>query len=63
MREDAVTVRELATILGVHEQTVYTKANSNVIPGFRVGRAWRFFPSEVRAALAAGSDPWVRRKR
>lgn len=62
MREEAVTVRELAGLLGVHQNTVYAKAGGE-IPGFRVGRSWRFFPSEVRAALAASADPFVRRRR
>lgn len=69
MREQPVTVQELAAnILRVHPQTVYSKATTDrpapagCIPGFRVGRAWRFFPSEVRAHLAEGTDPWARKR-
>ena len=68
MREDAVNVKQLAALLAVHEQTVYSKASeerptpSGCIPGFRVGRAWRFFPSEVKAELASGVDPWARKR-
>lgn len=65
MRDEAVTVRDLAAVLKVHPNTVYGKASderpvpAGCIPGFRVGRAWRFDLSEVKAVLMAGSDPWA----
>lgn len=62
INEDSVTAGELAQRLRIHRETVYLKAQSGVIPGFRVGRAWRFYMSEVRAALdASNPDPWARK--
>jgi len=62
--EKAVNVAAVAEHLGIHPQTVYAYATKGVIPGFRVGSAWRFFLSEVDAALnPKPSDPWVRRRR
>ncbi|MFE6965667.1 helix-turn-helix domain-containing protein [Agromyces sp. NPDC057679] len=49
--EKALNVAEVASILGLHPQTVYLHARSGEIPGFRVGRAWRFYRSEVEAHL------------
>lgn len=61
-----LTVRQLAGILNVHVQTVYSKASAErplpagCIPGYRVGRAWRFDLDEVKRARASVNDPWVR---
>ncbi|MFE6965668.1 helix-turn-helix domain-containing protein [Agromyces sp. NPDC057679] len=63
--EKVLKVAELASILGVHPQTVYAKASElrptpeGCIPGFRVGRAWRFYLSEVRDAGVKQHDPWA----
>ena len=35
-------IREAAAYLGVHEQTVRRLARRDAIPGFKVGRDWRF---------------------
>jgi excisionase family DNA binding protein len=57
--EAAVNVAAVAAHLGVHPQTVYAHAASGQIPGFRVGRAWRFYLSQIDAALNDSSDPWA----
>ncbi len=57
--ERAVSVAELAVLLRVSRSTVYIKANSGDIPGFRVGSAWRFYPSVVDAHLNRPVDPWA----
>lgn len=56
--EEAVGVTEIARLLGVSTDTVYSKVRSGEIPGFKVGRVWRFWPSEVRAHLSRPRDPW-----
>lgn len=57
--ENAVDIRGIAESLQVSVATAYRKAHSGEIPGFRVGRSWRFFPSQVREALAKPADPWA----
>ena len=57
--EHAVDIRGIADILGISTDTAYRKANLGQIPGFRVGRSWRFFPSVVRAELSKPRDPWA----
>ncbi|WP_268754974.1 helix-turn-helix domain-containing protein [Agromyces cerinus] len=54
-----MNVAAVAEHLGVHPQTVYAHAASGQIPGFRVGRAWRFYLSKVDATLHESSDPWA----
>lgn len=57
--EDSINIRRLATMLDCSVDTAYRRANSGEIPGFRLGRAWRFFPSQVRAALEKQPDEWA----
>lgn len=54
----AVTAAELAATLSVSLETVYRLANSNRIPFIRVGRAFRFYPEDVKAKLAAPKPSW-----
>ncbi len=49
--EEAVDVDEIARILHVSRDTIYARARAGEIPAFKVGRVWRFWPSEVREAL------------
>jgi len=46
-RDDAMTVAEVAKILGVTAQHVYRLAALNKIPRFHVGAAIRFWPHEI----------------
>jgi len=39
---DIFGIREAAAFLGVHEQTIRRLARRGAIPGFKVGRDWRF---------------------
>ena len=60
--EDAQTIgiAEVARIYGVSRDTVYLKARAGEIPGFKFGRTWRFWPSEVREALRPKrTDLWA----
>ena len=58
--EHAVDLIGLAEILHVSVDTVRAKANAGDIPGFKVGRMWRFMPSVVIAHLSVTADPWQR---
>lgn len=61
--EQAVNVAELATLLRLSTDKVYSMANAGEIPSFRAGRAWRFFPSVVKAHLAKPKDRWAQSAR
>jgi excisionase family DNA binding protein len=56
--ERAVTVKEMAEILSLTLETVYRKSRSGEIPGVRIGRSWRYYPSVVQAFLNKPKDPW-----
>ena len=47
--ENLLTVEKVAALLGVHPQTVYDMARSGAIKGRKIGRVWRFLPSDVSA--------------
>lgn len=49
MREDAevLTAEEAASLLRVSVKTVLTLARDGVLPGEKVGRAWRFLRSDL----------------
>jgi excisionase family DNA binding protein len=61
--ERAVDVTDLALILGVSTDTVRRMVRSGDIPGFKVARRWRFFPSTVKAHLERPKDPWQQSSR
>ena len=46
-----VTAKELGQFLKLTESTIYNLASSGEIPGFRVGRSWRFYLDEVLEAI------------
>lgn len=54
----ALTVSEAAIYLSVSPTTIYTHARSGRLPAHRVGRAWRFFATELNQATS--HDPWAR---
>lgn len=58
MAEQMVDAEAVAYRLGVSRTTIYRHANQGVLPGHKVGRIWRFWPSEVDASLNAPKDPW-----
>ena len=47
--EQLLDVDQVAALLGLHQQTIYTMARSGELRGIRAGRSWRFRPSDVRA--------------
>ena len=63
MSEAAVDAREMARLLGVSPDTVRRRAALGELPGVRIGRQWRFWPSEVKQHLerrSSARDPWAR---
>ncbi|UXN26140.1 helix-turn-helix domain-containing protein [Curtobacterium flaccumfaciens] len=54
----ALDVPELAKWLNISEWKARELGNDLLFPSFRVGRAHRFWPSEVRAYLSEPRDPW-----
>lgn len=47
MSDDIMTIREVAQFLRLTEKTAYRYALEGVIPGFKVGGAWRFRKSDL----------------
>lgn len=54
MGEEILTVREVADLLKLHPKTVNKLAISGKLPGYRIGRQWRFRKSEVLKLLEKG---------
>ena len=76
MAKRILTVSELADHLSVHRITIYRLLKSGSIPGFKIGRVWRFeldqisnwmttgvLPMEVSSAAEAGTDAQAERPR
>lgn len=51
-QQNIITVDELATLLGVHRITVYRHLKESKLPGFKIGRVWRFNREEVSHWIA-----------
>ena len=49
--EKLLSVNDVAEMLGLHPQTVRDFAGDGKLPGIKVGKAWRFKPSEIEAYL------------
>jgi excisionase family DNA binding protein len=46
--EEPIGAEEAAKMLGVTPRTVTRLAERGEIPGFRVGKLWKFRPSDIR---------------
>lgn len=57
--EEAIDIRGVAKMLNIGVDNAYRKAKAKEIPGFKIGRNWRFFPSEVHEALSKPADEWA----
>lgn len=51
MDDEILTIREVADMLKLHPKTVNKFAICGKLPGYRIGRQWRFRKSEVLKAL------------
>jgi excisionase family DNA binding protein len=52
-RLEVMTTLEVAELIRLPTSTVYELARRGVLPGHRVGRAWRFVRSEIEEWLLA----------
>ena len=48
---ELLDVNQVATYLGLHPGTVVQFARRGALPGFKVGREWRFRADDIRAWL------------
>ena len=49
--EPVLTLKELSEYLRLTRTTVWKYANEGKIPGFRVGRRWRFHKNQIDTLL------------
>jgi excisionase family DNA binding protein len=52
-----MTARQVADLLGVHENWVYDQAVSGVLPSYKIGGTRRFLPDELRGWIAEHRQP------
>lgn len=50
--ESMMTVRQVAELLGVHENWVYDQAAGGELPSYKIGGTRRFDPDELRGWIA-----------
>ena len=53
--EKLLKVKDVADLLGIHEQTVYDMARSGELPALKVRSEWRFRPSDVVTFQSKGA--------
>jgi len=49
--EQMMSIRDVADFLKLNQTTVYAWAQQGTLPGYKLGRTWRFRPSEIEAWL------------
>jgi len=52
-----LTVSELAEHLNVHRITIYRLLKNGNLPGFKIGRVWRFDLDEIGQWMSTGKTP------
>ena len=52
MKDDILTIREVAEMLKLTEKTAYRLVSEGEIPGFKVGGSWRFSQKELERWIA-----------
>jgi excisionase family DNA binding protein len=50
--ESMMTARQVAELLGVHENWVYDQAANGQLPSYKIGGTRRFDPDELRGWIA-----------
>jgi excisionase family DNA binding protein len=55
--ESMMTARQVAELLGVHENWVYDQAARGVLPSYKIGGTRRFDRDEVRRWIAEHRQP------
>lgn len=49
--EQLLSIRDVAQFLQLNQTTIYAWAQQGTLPGYKLGRTWRFRPSEIEAWL------------
>jgi excisionase family DNA binding protein len=57
MAKRILTVSELADHLSVHRITIYRLLKNGSIPGFKIGRVWRFELDQISTWMTTGIPP------
>nr|MBO1963883.1 helix-turn-helix domain-containing protein [Sinorhizobium medicae] len=52
MRNDIMTIHEVAEYLKLNEKTAYRLASDGKIPGFKIGGSWRFRRQDLERWIA-----------
>ena len=52
MKDDILTIRDVAEMLKLTEKTAYRLVSDGEIPGFKVGGSWRFSRKELEKWVA-----------
>ena len=52
-----MTARQVAELLGVHENWVYDQAVSGILPSYKIGGTRRFLSDELRGWIAEHRQP------
>ena len=52
MKDDILTVRDVADMLKLADKTVYNLVSDGEIPGFKIGGSWRFSRKELEKWVA-----------
>ncbi|MDP2560421.1 helix-turn-helix domain-containing protein [Psychrobium sp. 1_MG-2023] len=55
MKDEILTIQELAEYLKLNEKTAYRLASEGKLPGFKVGGSWRFKRVDL--------DKWIEDKK
>src|SRR6202030_1085370 len=56
MPKKILTVSELAEHLSVHRITIYRLLKGGTLPGFKIGRVWRFDLDDIAKWMATGKE-------
>lgn len=51
---EIITAQELADYLKLNEVTIYKYAKEGKIPGYKIGKQWRFNKDEINKLLKGG---------
>jgi excisionase family DNA binding protein len=57
VEEKMMTARQVAEVLGVHENWVYDQAASGVLPSYKIGGTRRFLRDELHRWIAEHRQP------
>ena len=59
--ESMMTARQVAELLGVHENWVYDQAANGQLPSYKIGGTRRFDPDELRGWIAEHREAEAKR--